>query len=131
MHSRSFRYLLVRALLVPVAALSVLALLLGVALRQVQDTARRVDHSDRVIAAAYDLDHLIVDQETGLRGYLATHDTEFLEPFTGAEPAIEKRFDNLLRLVANDPEQTAAALQIREDYEQWRKEQGGLLAAFP
>jgi len=131
MDSRSFRHLLVRALLVPVAALSVLALLLGVALRQVNDTARRVDHSDRVMAAAYDLNHLIVDQETGLRGYMATHDPVFLQPFTDAEPIIETRFDTLLHLVANERGQTAAALQIREDYDQWRKEQDGALAAFP
>ena len=131
MDSRSFRYLLVRALLVPVAALSVLAFLLGTALRQVNDTARRVDRSDRVIAAAYDLNHLIVDQETGLRGYLATHDPIFLQPFKAAEPAIEGRFDNLQRLVINEHGQGAAVSQIRADYEDWRKEQDGLLTAFP
>lgn len=131
MGSRSFQYLLVRALLVPVAALSVLAFLLGTALRQVNDTARRVDHSDRVIAAAYDLNRLVLDQETGLRGYLATHDPVFLQPFKAAEPVIEGRFDNLQQLVTNEHGQAAAVRQLHADYEAWRDEQDQLLTHFP
>jgi PAS domain S-box-containing protein len=131
MDSRPFRHLLVRVLLVPVAALAVLAILLGTALRQVMETARWVDRSDRVIATAYDLSSLLVDQETGLRGYLVTKDRSFLEPYIASDSRIEARFDALLSQLADNPDQGAAVRQIRLDYQRWRQQQAPILTTFP
>jgi PAS domain S-box-containing protein len=107
LETAAYRRLLVRVLALPIIALALLALTLVFGFRQVQRSARRVDHSDRVIAGINNLVKLMVDEETGLRGFLLTRDTRFLEPYQQASQQLKPAFSALFTLVRRDPQQTA------------------------
>ena len=60
-------------------------------------------HSKDVTAATLRLEKLVVDLETGIRGWTLTVDRRFLEPYTAARRELPARVASLKRLVADDP----------------------------
>ena len=70
----TFRRLLTRSVVVPPALLGLLALVFLGQIVYLLSAAQWVDHTDRVIARANALLKLLVDGETGMRGYLVTGD---------------------------------------------------------
>ncbi len=83
-----------------------LALILGYGLQRVEESANAIDRADVVILHANRLSKLIVDEETGLRGFLLTRNPAFLEPMHSADLQIEPEFDTLFTLV-HRPDQVA------------------------
>jgi PAS domain S-box-containing protein len=63
---------------------------------------------------------LAVDAETGIRGYLVTHDPESLAPQVAADARIDATLDSLVAVTASDSTNHTAALEIREAIDQWR-----------
>ncbi len=133
MDKRAYSRLLIQLLLLPLMALSLLAIELGYSLQRVEKSAAWVDHSDRVIAQANRLLNLIVDEETGIRGYFLTHDLSFLEPYNRAERILPQEFDTAISMVRDNPEQAARLQQLRQSYIEWqtstRQELNGPVAA--
>ena len=113
MDPRQYNRLLIRLLALPVAALAVLALILGLGLQDYQRSARMVDHSDLVIAHASHLFKLMVDEETGLRGYLLTKDPVFLQPFHEADQQLDPEFALLANLVRLRPDQASRLRRVQ------------------
>ncbi|HEU4424852.1 MAG TPA: CHASE3 domain-containing protein [Pilimelia sp.] len=74
----------------------------------------RARESDEVLVAANRLERLLVDLETGERGFLLTGHAEFLEPWQAARVAFPQQAEALERLVAGNPEQEARAEQITQ-----------------
>jgi len=72
-------------LLLPVLALGFVAVILVWQVRSAQNTVATIQASDESIAAATRAQELVVDEETGLRGYQITSDPQFLSPFTSSE----------------------------------------------
>ncbi len=122
MEAAAYRRLLLRLVVLPLVALGLLALTLAYGFRQVQRSARRVDHSDRVIAHANNLLKLMVDEETGLRGFLLTHDATFLEPYQRATLQLEPEFSALTNLVRHDPEQTVRLQRLQAASHAWQQD---------
>jgi CHASE3 domain sensor protein len=58
------------ALALPVALLLVVGVVLGLQINRMHQTARWVDQADSVLAKAFEVQKRMLDQETGLRGYL-------------------------------------------------------------
>jgi PAS domain S-box-containing protein len=116
----AYRRLLLRLLGLPIVALGLLALTLAYGLNQVQLSARRVDHSDRVIASANNLLRLIIDEETGLRGYLHNRDEAFLQPYQKAEQELGPAFINLLGLVRRDRGQVERLQRLQKASQEWQ-----------
>ena len=131
LETAAYRRLLVRVLALPIIALALLGLTLVFGFRQVQRSARRVDHSDRVIAGINNLVRLMVDEETGLRGFLLTHDTRFLQPYQEASQQLKPAFTALFTLVRHDPEQTARLQRMQTASDVWQQDarQSSLLGA--
>ena len=121
MDSRLYTRLLFRLLVLPVAALAILALILGYGLRRVQQSAASVDAADVVILHANRLIKLMVDEETGLRGYLLTRNPVFLEPLHQADRDIEPEFDTLFTLV-HRPDQVDRLHRLQSMHQQWEQE---------
>lgn len=90
------------------------------------DSNKRVDHSYKVIANARLLERIIVDMESGERGFLITGKDVFLEPFIQAEKHWATSIGDLSTLVADNPKQVAAISEIDRLEKDWRK-----LAADP
>ena len=122
MEAAAYRRLLLRLVVLPLVALGLLALTVAYGFRQVQGSARRVDHSDRVIAHANNLVKLMVDEETGLRGFLLTRDATFLEPYQKATQQLDPEFSALANLVRHDPEQTARLQRLQAASRAWQQE---------
>ena len=121
MEAAAYRRLLLRLLAIPVVALALLAGLVAYGFDQVQRSARRVDRADQIIAEASKLLRLMIDQETGLRGFLLTHDPRLLQPYREAELQLEPQFASLLHEVRNDSRQTARLQTLYAQCKQWQQ----------
>ena len=122
MEAAAYRRLLFRLLALPIVALGLLALTLAYGIQQMQLSACRVDYSDRVIAQANELVKLMVDEETGLRGFLITRDPIFLQPYRDANQQLELEFTALFGLVKRDPEQTARLQRLKTGFQSWQQD---------
>jgi signal transduction histidine kinase/HAMP domain-containing protein len=105
-----------------IAASGLLALIVGgafvvllLAIGDLRDAGRRSDHSQEVLIAANELERLLLDLETGERGFILTHQERFLEPWTAARARFPRRAAALLRLVAGDPAAERRAAQITQN----------------
>ncbi len=126
--STLFRRTLVRALVFPVLLLS---LLIGIFLYQLGSVLRtndRVEHSNVTIAQASTILKLLVDMETGLRGYLLTNDDQFLEPYTQAQQVFDTEYQILKGLVDDDPAQTKRLNDAWGSIVDWRQNAAETLA---
>ncbi len=96
------------ALVVLIAGAFVILLL---ALNSTRDSGELADHSRQELDAAARLEALVIDLETGQRGYIITHEERFLAPWAAARkafPAAGRRLTSL----ADDPHQQERAAQI-------------------
>jgi signal transduction histidine kinase/HAMP domain-containing protein len=105
-----------------IAASGLLALIVGgafvvllLAIGDLRDAGRRTDHSQEVLIAANELERLLLDLETGERGFILTHQERFLEPWTAARARFPRRAAALLTLVADDPVAQRRAARIAQD----------------
>src|SRR3954454_988726 len=117
----NFKNLLTRAVIAP---LIIMALLAGTLLWQINSyrtATRAVIHSDQTITQANQLQKLLVDMESGLRGYLITNADAFLEPYNNALPQIQPSFDLLDARVISEPDQAERLMQTLQYYRQWQQ----------
>jgi PAS domain S-box-containing protein len=114
-----FRQILITTVLLPLVLLLLLALVLAWQIQRTLREQRRIDHTDRITAQLNELERLVVDQETGLRGYQLTHDPTTLEPYQNAEGQLHQTLDRLLLLVREDPDQLRRLRQVRDSHELW------------
>jgi PAS domain S-box-containing protein len=117
----TFRRMLTRAIVLPLILMSTLT---GVLLWQIShllSVTQWVDHADRVIAQAQHTQKLLLDMETGLRGYLITGYQDFLEPYKDAAALIGSSFETLSRLISNNPPQLRRLEELRSYYAQWSR----------
>ena len=73
---------------------------------------RLARHSQQVLVTAHHLERLIVDLETGQRGFLLTRQEAFLQPWQSARAAVGAQAQALEHLVADNAEQRARAQRI-------------------
>jgi signal transduction histidine kinase len=104
-----------------VVASGLLALVIGAAfavlLSSVADlraAERRARESESVLVVANRLERLVVDLETGQRGFIITGQEGFLQPWRDAQAAIPGQAATLERLVDGNPEQQARAQRIAQ-----------------
>ncbi|KGF68859.1 hypothetical protein LL06_14140 [Hoeflea sp. BAL378] len=70
-------------------------------------------HSDTLLLS-------VVNQETGVRGYLVSADEAFLEPYTGGAAQFDESMKTLLDLTSDNAEQQSRLKRIQELNLQWR-----------
>ncbi|MBD2437582.1 CHASE3 domain-containing protein [Nostoc sp. FACHB-110] len=114
-----------RRLTSAIALPSVLLLLFsGVSLWQINrllSALQWVDHSDQVIAQAYRTHKLLLDIQTGSRGYIITGQQEFLKPYQKAIPDINIAFLELNNLVVDNSLQVQRIKQLQLHYQDWNR----------
>ncbi|MDM4769409.1 response regulator [Solimonas sp. SE-A11] len=96
------------------------ALMFRAALTEVEEARQATDHSELVLQAIDSLLVLVLDQETGLRGYLLSSRDEFLEPYRVGGEQFEKSWRELKALTADNPNQQAPLEQWRDEMRRWR-----------
>ncbi len=116
--ARPLRALLRRPLTVGLAALTAVALTtVGLAVVVLTVLGERVDRANDMLSALQDGHIAMLNQETGLRGFLVTREARFLEPYIKGVADLAEADATLLRLGADD-EELADALADLEAAEQ-------------
>lgn len=115
----AFRRTLTRAVLLPLILTAALAGLFLWQITRLLDATRWVEHTDEVISQANQTLKLLVDLETGLRGYLVTGRRDYLEPYERAAPQIGPALDKLQSLVSDNPSQVERIREVRGLHEEW------------
>jgi CHASE3 domain sensor protein len=109
-----------RLTILPLAILALLCLVLSYGLHSVERRSLAVDDADLVIAHSNNLIKLMVDEETGLRGYLLTKNHVFLEPFQVADKQMDSEFSALFGLLSNYPAQTRQLVELQRAHQEWK-----------
>jgi signal transduction histidine kinase len=82
------------------------------AMSALDDANRREAHSREVEASTLALEKLVVDLETGLRGFALTSDERVLETYTDARDALPRRLAELQRQSEGNPDQLRRARRL-------------------
>ena len=101
-----------------IIASALLALIIGagfaivlVISSEVRDSARLATHSRQELTRADGVEKLVIDLETGQRGFVITRQERFLEPWRAARAVLPKEFGELVRF-ADNPEQARRLRRI-------------------
>jgi PAS domain S-box-containing protein len=115
--SLTARMLLLGGGLAAIVGLAIGALLLTIAdMRDASQAARR---SSVVLARANDTEKLVLDLETGARGFLDTRREAFLQPWSNARQKLPAATERLPALVEDNPRQEALAERIGNDIQDY------------
>lgn len=109
-----------------VGAIFVTALAYGVSQIWLTPEFQQSRQAEKAESAAHEA---MLDEETGLRAYLLTHDVRFIEPYTRGEVALERSNKALTDLAGSVPELSVAMLKTRLAEERWRERWAKVAAA--
>jgi signal transduction histidine kinase len=105
-----------------VAASGLLALIVAgafavvlLAFADLRRSQHRTTQAQQVLTTSNELERLLLDLETGQRGFILTGDGRFLQPWTVARTRFPARARALLQLVAADASELRLARQIARD----------------
>jgi PAS domain S-box-containing protein len=115
-----FNKILRQVFVLPVVALLVVAGALYLQIRNANATVNLIQESDARISQATLVAKLVVDEESGLRGYETTGDPQFLQPFNDAESQLQAEIQNLDRMAGADADQKKDLVDLREEHTTWR-----------
>ncbi|EPJ55300.1 MAG: hypothetical protein OFPI_04310 [Osedax symbiont Rs2] len=104
---------------VPLTLLLLICTVVYFNINQYIETSKWVKHTQQVIANGEELNKLMVDMETGERGFLITGKDAFLQPFNQAVQVWEEKIDNLQLLVADNPLQVAKLKEVNNLQKRW------------
>ncbi len=131
MNLREFNRILRQTLALPVLLLLVLAGFIIWQITRSSAELRAMDHSDDVSEEVLRLEKLIIDQETGLRGFQLTGDDSMLGPYKAASDRISKQFRTLHDLTSDNPTQLGHLANVRDRYQIWLGFAQGVLNKEP
>lgn len=115
-----FNRILMQTLLLPVLALTFVALILVWNITAAQKTVTTIQASDQTITDATETEKLIVDEETALRGYQLTGDRSFLLPFRASERPLDGKLDELRKNLIAQHQSSQLVDDIDALHERWR-----------
>jgi len=116
---RAVPRLLTQAVVVPAALSALVALVLVGEVRALISLSRWVQHADHVIDTAHTLERVLIDRESGFRGFMNIPREEFLAPYTRSSRSVEESWDSLLRVVADNPAQQARLQALQPSWREW------------
>jgi CHASE3 domain sensor protein len=115
----SFRRILARNITMPLVAGVINVGVFAGILVYLLSVLTWVEHSERVIGNANETAKLMVDQESGLRGFALTGDETFLASYKLAKPKMDTGLATLRELVADNPVQVTRVRNIEAQQRQW------------
>jgi signal transduction histidine kinase len=119
----------VSAFLVGVGLALVFAVLF-LAITGLRHRSNEAQHSQEVIATANQLQTLVIDLETGVRGFALTKDRVYLRPWSRAQQMYPGEMQKLLALTADNPRQHARAMGIQRRVNGYLKNYSRPLVSF-
>jgi methyl-accepting chemotaxis protein len=79
-------------------------------------------HTYQVLEGLQQVMESMVDQETGVRGYLVSGDDKFLQPYKSGRDMFERSVARVKELTADNPAQQQRVAQIRDFAQHWHAE---------
>lgn len=79
-----------------------------------------VEHTHTVISQVHLAQRLLLDQETGLRGFILTRSPEFLEPYQQGRYKFEQIFGTLRTLTADSQVQQQRLEELQRQHASWQ-----------
>jgi len=101
----SFRNQVLAGFAVSIILVVIVGTLSYKSINQLEDDTVWVDHTQKVIKTSNNLLQLLIDGETGMRGYGATANKDFLDPYNVAVPRINENLTALGNLIQDNPAQ--------------------------
>jgi len=102
-----------------VAGSALLAMLVGgvfvaliLALSALREATKQEARSKNVTTAALSLQKLVLDVDTGVRGFVLTGQEKFLQPSDSAEAQLPARLANFEQLASREPRQRSRAMRL-------------------
>jgi signal transduction histidine kinase len=117
------------AILVGVGLALVFAVLF-LAITGLRQRSLEARHSQQVLATANQLETLVVDLETGVRGFAITRDRTYLEPWRRARGRYPREVTALLRLTHDNSDQLALAKSIKGSIDSYLNDYSVPLVGF-
>jgi PAS domain S-box-containing protein len=114
----NFKSLLRRVIAVPIVVTTALVVLLLWETFDLNQSMRWVDHTDQVLDQSGHLLKLLVDMESGKRGYIATGDETFLRPYTEGTKLFQSEYQALYQSVDDSFSQQQRLRQVYTDYQE-------------
>ena len=114
-----FNRLLTRAAVLPLLLMAVLSSLLIWQIVNLLHVFEWVGHTDEVIAQANSTQKLLLDMETGKRGYLLTGNSDYLQPYRDAHSKVIPHLDELHADLSGDEPQEGRVDTVKALYSQW------------
>ncbi|GGA60540.1 hypothetical protein GCM10011507_10080 [Edaphobacter acidisoli] len=119
MNLSQFNRILKQVLLLPIVALLIAAAALVWQIQGANHTVRLIQDSDARITQATLVSKLLVDEESGLRGYETTSDVRFLQPFLDAETRLPAEFKRLNDISGSDIEEMSYVADLQDKQQTW------------
>ena len=129
MEYSKFKSLLRQMIVVPMVIMAAFAGLLLWETYELNKSVLWIDHTDQVLDRSGHLLKLIIDMESATRGYIATGDESFLQPYLEAEKRLDPEYQALYGMVAdNQPQQRQRLKEIHNGYVEWEGYASGIIS---
>lgn len=115
----TFRRVLLAGVLTPLIAGAVIAAVYGWQSQTAAGLRDRISQLREVTGAARELRAQLVDMETGVRGYLLTHNPKFLAPYESGKTEVQDDIRKLRETSTSFPNYSSVATQIPKLFSQW------------
>ena len=103
MTESAFRRSLLRLALVPILSLLAFVAILGVELREIAILRIAGAQATTILLQTYQVQKSLLDEETGIRGYLAAESLTFLQPYNDAVARFHIEFATLQHMASSNP----------------------------
>jgi PAS domain S-box-containing protein len=116
MTESSFRLLLLRFALVPVLTLFIFLAALDAMIHQITASRAQASQATSILLASNSLLRSMIDEETGIRGYLIARDASFLQPYHNASSQLGGELSALSALVSADPSLPGKVAEVTRSF---------------
>ena len=114
-----FNRLLTQAALLPLLLMALLSGLLIWQIVTLLHSFEWVGHTDQVISQVNKSQKLLLDMETGKRGYMLTSDRSYLAPYLNARGQVPDALKQLMSDLSEDSPQKQRVMTLQGLYDQW------------
>ena len=120
MNLSQFNRILRQVFLLPVIALLLMAVALYLQIQGANSTVNLIQESNARIAQVSRIEKLILNEESGLRGYENTSDDRFLQPYLAASSSLQAEFDKMQTLPGLDSIEKHYLDDLIEKHQIWQ-----------
>jgi len=114
-----FKYQIASGVLIVLILMGIVSSLAYRNIQVMQSSADWVSHTEEVMSSINKATKLLIDMETGQRGFLITGSEKFLEPYNSGQRQFETTINSVMWLVSDNPVQVHRLERIRERYRRW------------